>query len=64
MKYPVLVGVGEFDELFSVDATRAFFEEISCKNKEFVVLPGAKHAYFEKTSFDPMYKWINKMFDS
>jgi len=64
MNYPVFVGVGDNDELFTVEATRAFYEEIPCETKEFAVLPDAKHAHFEENSFDPLYNWINKMFDS
>jgi len=63
MTYPVFVGVGEHDELFSVDATRAFFEEIPSDIKEFAVLPDAKHAHFEETSFEPMFNWIRNTFD-
>ncbi|MBY9002248.1 MAG: alpha/beta fold hydrolase [Candidatus Heimdallarchaeota archaeon] len=63
MAYPIFVGVGESDELFSVDATKAFFEEIPSETKEFAVLPGAKHAHFEETSFDPMFNWIKNTFN-
>lgn len=62
INYPVFVGVGESDELFSVDATKAFFEEIQSETKEFALLPGAKHAHFEENSFDPLYNWVKKSF--
>ena len=61
--YPVFVGVGENDELFSVDATKAFFEEIPSETKEFAILPGARHAHFEETSFEPLFNWIKNTFD-
>ncbi|MCG3220109.1 MAG: alpha/beta hydrolase, partial [Candidatus Heimdallarchaeota archaeon] len=61
--YPLFVGVGESDELFSVDATKAFFEEIPSETKEFAILPGAKHAHFEENSFDPLFKWIRSSFN-
>lgn len=63
MTYPVFVGVGEHDELFSVDATKALYEEICSKNKEFAILLGAKHAHFGETSFDSMYNWIKNTFE-
>ncbi len=63
MTYPVFVGVGEHDELFTADATRALFEEIRSDIKEFAVLPGAKHAHFEETSFNPLFNWIKNTFD-
>jgi len=61
--YPVFVGVGDHDELFTVDATRALFKEIPSDIKEFAVLPGAKHAHFEETSFNPLFNWIKNTFD-
>ena len=62
MTYPVFVGVGESDELFSVDATKAFFEEIPSETKEFAILPDAKHAHFEENSFNQMFYWVKKTF--
>ena len=63
MNYPVFVGVGDNDELFAVEATRAFYEEIPCDTKKFAVLPSAKHAHFEENSFEPMFNWIKEMSD-
>ncbi|NPD88843.1 MAG: alpha/beta fold hydrolase [Asgard group archaeon] len=63
MTYPIFVGVGESDELFSIESTKAFFEEIPSETKEFAILPGAKHAHFEKNSFDPLFNWIKNTFN-
>ena len=61
--YPVFVGVGEIDELFSEDDSRKLFDEVPAKIKEFAVLPGAKHAYFEDNSFDPLFDWVDNTFE-
>ncbi|MHA2425583.1 MAG: alpha/beta hydrolase [Candidatus Thorarchaeota archaeon] len=43
---PVFVGVGEEDELFSVESVRELYEEIPSSEKEFYIEPGARHAVF------------------
>ena len=63
MPYPVFVGVGENDELFSESATRELFEEMPSETKEFALLPGAKHAYFGENSFDPLFNWVGTTFE-
>ena len=59
---PLLLSVGEHDELFSEESARSLLEEIPCKDKEFSVLPGAKHAIeFTEYTFKPLKSWlINK----
>lgn len=55
---PVILGIGENDELFSVDSARSLFEEIPSNNKNFIVLPGAKHAVFPDGSFKELIDWL------
>lgn len=45
---PLLVGVGEQDELFSAEAAKEFCDGVDCDDKEFFVIPGARHAAFPK----------------
>ncbi len=59
---PVFVGVGEEDEVFTVDAVRELFDEIPSKDKEFYVQPGARHAVFPEGSFQPLMDWMNERF--
>ncbi len=54
---PLVVGVGEQDEIFSVEAARTFFESIPCDDKEFLVVPGAKHAVFPPGSWGGLVAW-------
>jgi len=59
---PVLVGVGDQDELFSVDSVRAFFDSIGSSRKEFFVIPGARHATFPAGSWVPLIAWLERNF--
>ncbi len=62
LRIPLLVGVGEQDELFSVEAARSFFESIDAEDKEFLVVPGAKHAVFPPGSWGPLVAWARREF--
>ncbi len=62
LKIPVILGVGENDELFSVDAARSLFEEIPSNNKKFIILPGAKHAVFPEGAFNELTDWLTSNF--
>ncbi len=62
LRVPLLVGVGEQDELFSVDAARALFDSIAADDKTFLVVPGAKHAVFPAGSWAPLVAWARARF--
>ncbi len=62
LRVPVLVGVGDQDELFSEQSARAFFDSIEADDKEFVVIPGAKHAVFPPGSWAPLVAWARSRF--
>jgi acylglycerol lipase len=64
LQIPLLVGVGDQDELFSVDSARAFYESIPSSNKEFIVIPGGHHAFFPKDSWIPLIDWLQRNFTS
>ncbi len=59
---PVFVGVGDQDELFSVEACHALHDEIPSKDKMFHVMEGAKHAEFPPGSFAPLISWLDTHF--
>jgi acylglycerol lipase len=59
---PIMMGVGEYDEIFSVEAARALFEEINASNKEFMIMPGAKHAVFPEGSTNKLTTWLRENF--
>jgi len=63
LEIPVLLGLGDEDELFTVDAAKELFEEINSPNKEFIVFKGAKHAEFPEDTGDQLVAWIKKNFN-
>ncbi len=63
MKAPVLVGVGDQDELFAVDKVREFYDLIPGTNKEFLVWKGAKHAEIGRTHWEQIVEWLDRSFN-
>jgi acylglycerol lipase len=59
---PLLVGVGDRDEIFPVDSARALFEGIECSGKEFIVIPGGRHAAFPEGSWAQLMVWLRRSF--
>jgi len=59
---PVLVGVGDQDEIFPVDSVRALFDGIECSRKEFIVIPGGRHAAFPEGSWAQLIVWLKRSF--
>jgi acylglycerol lipase len=59
---PLLLGVGDQDELFAKDAVKEFCDEIDCDDKGYFVAPGAKHASWPKDSWGPLLTWLGKKF--
>jgi acylglycerol lipase len=62
LNIPVLLGIGESDELFTIESARSLFNEIPSDNKKFIVLPGAKHAEFPENSWDELIGWLTSNF--
>ncbi|MFX1506605.1 MAG: alpha/beta fold hydrolase [Promethearchaeota archaeon] len=62
LNFPVFVGLGEHDELFTIEAGKALHDEIPCHDKEFYVFPGAKHAEFPEGSMDRITTWLKNKF--
>jgi acylglycerol lipase len=62
LEIPVLVAVGDQDELFSVDSAREFSEQLDGTRKQFLVVPGGHHASFPPGSWAPMVAWLKSQF--
>jgi len=62
LKVPLFVAVGEHDELFSAEGVREFCDGIDCDDKEFHVIPGARHAVWPKDAFIPLVDWLAKKY--
>ncbi len=63
LDFPVLVGIGEDDEIFTVETARAFFDEIPSEAKSFQVIPGAKHAETHAFCSPQVIDWLRQNFD-
>ncbi len=59
---PIALGIGEHDEIFTIESGRSFFDEIPSENKRFIVLPGAKHAEFPEGSWKELINWLSSTF--
>ncbi len=59
---PVIIGVGDQDELFEIDSPKALLEEIPSTDKTFIVIKGAKHAEFPAAAWNDLVQWLNKKF--
>ncbi len=57
VRVPLLVAVGDQDELFPVESTKAFFDSIDADDKEFLEVPGARHAVFPPDCWGPLVAW-------
>ncbi|HYB45309.1 MAG TPA: alpha/beta fold hydrolase [Nitrososphaerales archaeon] len=62
LSIPLLVGVGDHDELFSAEAAKEFCDGVDCDDKEFFVIPGARHAVFPKGCWGPLVSWLGRKF--
>lgn len=62
LKVPLLMGVGDKDELFAVDSVKEFCEGINWNNKECIVIKDGHHTFFPKGSWTPLVQWLMKNF--
>jgi alpha-beta hydrolase superfamily lysophospholipase len=62
LNVPVLVGVGDQDELFAVDKVRAFYDSIPGNQKDFLIMPNTTHAKIPRESWEEVVAWLNKHF--
>jgi acylglycerol lipase len=62
LEIPVLIGVGDQDELFTVDSSRELFDRLGAVRKAFLVIPGGHHASFPPGSWGPVVEWLRGQF--
>ena len=62
LNIPVLVGVGDKDELFEIDKVKDFYNLIPGDKKEFFVMKNATHAKIPLESWEEIVDWLNKTF--
>ncbi len=63
MDVPVLVGVGDKDELFAVDKVKEFYDLIPGDNKEFLVMKNATHAVIPVECWEGIVGWMDRIYN-
>ena len=62
LNIPVLVGVGDKDELFDIDKVKEFYDAVPGNKKEFLVMKNTTHARIPVESWEEIVNWLNKNF--
>jgi acylglycerol lipase len=62
LNIPVLVGVGDKDELFEVDKVKDFYNLIPGDKKTFFIMKNATHAKIPLESWEEIVAWLDKTF--
>lgn len=62
LNIPVLVGVGDKDELFEIDKVKEFYDLIPGNKKEFLVMKNTTHALIPIESWEEIVVWLNKTY--
>jgi acylglycerol lipase len=62
LRVPLLVVVGDRDELIPVDSARELFELVDATDKEFLVVPGGRHTVFPPEVPDCLRAWLAHRF--
>ena len=62
LNIPVLVGVGDRDELFEVDKVRDFYNLVPGDKKEFLIMKNATHAKISLENWEEVVAWLDKTY--
>ena len=62
LNIPVLVAVGDKDELFDIDKVKELYDEVPGNKKEFLVMKDTYHAIIPDASWGEVVIWLNKNF--
>jgi len=62
LNIPVLVGIGDKDELFDIDKVKEFYNAVPGNKKEFLVMKNTTHAKIPIESWEEIVSWLNKNF--
>jgi alpha-beta hydrolase superfamily lysophospholipase len=60
LNVPVLVGVGDKDELFAIDKVKEFYDLVPGNKKEFLVMKNATHAKISRENWEQVVAWLDK----
>ncbi len=64
LEAPVLVAVGDQDEMFDVEKVREFYDQVPGENKEFLVWKGATHAEISREHWEQIVDWLDRKFQT
>ena len=62
LNIPVLVGIGDKDELFTVEKVKEFYDLIPGTQKEFLVMKNTTHAKIPLESWQQTVVWLDKVY--
>ena len=62
LNIPVLVGVGDKDDLFEVEKVKEFYDLIPGTKKEFFIMQNATHAKIPVESWEEIAAWVDKTY--
>lgn len=62
MDVPVLVAVGDQDEMFEVEKVQEFYDQVPQTDKEFLVWKGATHARISRDHWQQIGDWLDRKF--
>ena len=62
LNVPVLVAVGDKDELFTIESVEEVFDDVPGTKKEFLVLKDTNHATFPDASWEQLVVWLDSNF--
>ncbi|MHA1328561.1 MAG: alpha/beta hydrolase [Promethearchaeota archaeon] len=63
LEVPVIIAIGDNDEIFSIDSARDLFDKIPCSDKNLIIMPNTKHAEFSSESFKELFALLMKKFN-
>jgi len=63
LNIPVLVGIGDKDELFDVDKVKDFYDLIPGNKKEFLIMKKTSHAKIPPESWQEIVAWLDNNFE-
>ncbi len=62
LNIPVLVGIGDKDELFEIDKVKDFYNLVPGNKKEFLIMKNTTHAKIPVESWEQVVVWLDKTF--
>ena len=62
LNIPVLVGIGDEDELFAIDKVKELYDLVPGNKKEFLVMKNTTHAKIPVESWQQVVSWLNKTY--